>query len=117
MSKEQIEEIKNKFHSFLNQSERSTIAISQNHLNLLIEQAERVQDLEEFVSSIEWQTKTLKKRQGEINRLNEQNKRYREAMEIIKEIISSNVDDERAVLFRVENIVRKMLEGDSHESS
>lgn len=41
MSKEQIAEIKNKFHSFLNQSERSTVAISQNHLNLLIEQADR----------------------------------------------------------------------------
>src|SRR5699024_10990472 len=64
-----------------------TLTISNRFTRYLIEQAERVQELKDIIYQDE--------RQGRIEDLYEENKRYREALEILNRVSASDMKDEQ----------------------
>jgi|SRR5699024_10243765 len=63
------------------------VADAEPYFNWLIEQAQRVQELEDIIYQDE--------RQGMIEDLYEENKRYREALELLNKVSASDMKDEQ----------------------
>ena len=88
MSKERLEEIKKLRETILEENDFRTRCVLANvfvglgYIDYLIKQAERVQELENHIDHLYDNNVHLK---GDY-RLQEQNKRYREALESIKEL-------------------------------
>src|SRR5690625_5160620 len=95
MSKERLEGIKKRLSApFLKLGRMSGKTQLFNDLQWLIEQAERVQELEKFKRDVEQMYRYIhlnsKKSVREKEALQEQNKRYREAREIIEQVYKEN---------------------------
>lgn len=105
MSKERLDEI---VDDLLNNRLELTSFVSEN-----LEQVERVQRLEKewlsIMKKLDNRELTIKTYYNEINRLHEQNKRYREVIKGVLNIIE-NESNYNQVLYDVESMLNKALE-------
>lgn len=111
MSKERLEEIKKELE--LDWSDISYV-VNQDDVKWLIEQAKRVQELEEEVDrlngALHFQLSEENIKNERIRKLHRQNRRYREAIE--RALGESGWGDEGNALYRTIGILTKALEGE-----
>src|SRR5690625_2229229 len=118
MSKERLEGIKKRLSApFLKLGRMSGKTQLFNDLQWLIEQAERVQELEKFKRDVEQMYRYIhlnsKKSVREKEALQEQNKRYREALELIKLKTLDIKGNKDTRPFQIYGIASEALEGDN----
>src|SRR5690625_4811120 len=91
--------------------------MGENDLVWLIEQAERVQELEEFKLKVEKMYKYIhinaKKSVAEKEKLEQQNKRYREALELIKLKTLDIKENKDTRPFQIYGIASEALEAEN----
>ncbi|HSH24218.1 MAG TPA: hypothetical protein VLA13_01570 [Massilibacterium sp.] len=73
------------------------------------EQAERVQELEEAIADYAYE---IGKRKRALNKKNEQNKRYREAIDYVMKSEIKHYDSVEQLLADVKYVIEKTLEGE-----
>ena|SRR5690625_1714396 len=105
MSKERLEEIKKKY--FMYENYTGKVIMYHHVLEWLIQQAERVQELEEHAMKAIDNTEAVR---AKLINAEEQNKRYREVLKNIYEL--AEYDEYDNTLEQIVSEVEKALEGD-----
>jgi|SRR5690625_723704 len=111
MNKKRLEEITSSVGILLSGDRH--VLLRRKHYEWLIEQVERVQELEEAIADYAYE---IGKRKRALNKINEQNKRYREALEEIMrtETVTTALADGQVAYTISGHIARKALEGEGN---
>lgn len=97
----------------MNKDDKEYVKLINQNLKLY----KRVQELENLCEQIigeEWMSDEGLY-ESEMMKLSKENKNYGKALQVIQDLIIAKADDEKTTLFRIDNITRKTLSGDSDE--